>query len=170
MSKAFTRESDDAPEPPPRPRAASALPPGAKNYLTADGARRKQADLDRLTQIERPKLAAAPEDPDQRRRLRCLDQQIQHLHQTLGTAVVVTPPTPPWEQVRFGATVTVRHSSREETRYRIVGVDETDVDRDWVSWLSPIAQALLNARTGERVRFEFPSGEEQLEIVRIEYE
>ncbi len=170
MSKAFTRESDDAPEPPPRPRAASPLPPGAKNYLTVDGARRMQAELDRLTQTERPKLAAAPESPDQRRRLQCLDQQIQHLHQTLGTAVVVTPPTTPWEQVRFGATVTVRRSSKEETRYRIVGLDETDTDRDWVSWLAPIARALLNARLGDRVRFKFPSGEEELEIVRIEYE
>ena len=170
MSKAFTRESDDAPEPPPRPRATSLLPPGAKNYLTADGALRIQAELDQLTQIERPKLAASPEDPDTRRRLQSLDQQIQHLHLTLGTAVVVTPPTTPWEQVRFGATVTVRRSSREETRYRIVGLEETDADRDWVSWLSPIARALLNARIGERVRFKFPSGEEELEIVHIEYE
>lgn len=170
MSKAFTRESDDAPEPPPRPRATTPLPPGTKNYLTADGARRMHAELDRLTQIERPKLAASPQDPDTRRQLQSLDQQIQHLHQTLGTAVVVTPPTPPWEQVRFGATVTVRRSSREETRYRIVGLDETDADRDWVSWLSPIARTLLNARLGERVRFKFPSGEEELEIVRIGYE
>lgn len=170
MSKAFTRESDDAPEPPPRPRGASPLPPDAKNYLTADGARRMQAKLDQLTQIERPRLAEALEAPDKRRRLQSLDQQIQHLHLTLGTAVVVTPPTPPWEQVRFGATVTVRRRSSEETRYRIVGLDETDVDRDWVSWLSPIARTLLNARLGERVRFKFPSGEEQLEIVCIEYE
>lgn len=170
MSKAFTRESDDAPEPPPRPRAASPLPPGAKNYLTADGARRMQKELDQLTQIERPKLAVAPEDPDKRRRLQSLDQQIQHLHLTLGTAVVVTPPTPPWEQVRFGATVTVRSRSTGETCYRIVGIDETDLDRSWVSWLSPMARALLNARLGQRVRFKLPSGEEELEIVRIEYE
>ena len=170
MSKAFTRESDDAPEPPPRPRATSPLPPGAKNYLTADGARRMQAQLDQLTQIERPKLTAALEDPETRRRLQSLDQQVHYLHQTLGTAVVVTPPTAPWEQVRFGATVTVRSSRSEETRYRIVGIDETDADRDWVSWLSPVARALLNARLGEHVRFKFPSGEEELEIVRIEYE
>ena len=170
MSKAFTRESDDAPEPPPRPRATSPLPPGAKNYLTADGARRMQAQLDQLTQIERPQLAAAPAAPDTRRRLQSLNQQIQHLHLTLGTAVVVTSPTAPWDQVRFGATVTVRRRRREETLYRIVGIDETDADRGWVSWLSPIARALLNARLGERVRFKFPSGEEELEIVRIEYE
>jgi transcription elongation factor GreB len=170
MSKAFTRESDDAPEPPARPRPVSPLPPGAKNYLTADGARRLHAELDRLAQIERPKLAASADSPDARRRLQSLDLQIQHLHQSLGMAVVVTPPSAPWEQVRFGATVTVRSQSSGETRYRIVGVDETDVDRGWVSWLSPIARALLNARLGQRVRFKFPSGEEELEIVHIDYE
>ena len=105
MSKAFTRESDEAPEPPVRPRPPVRLPPGTKIYLTADGARRLQAELERLTQIERPKLAAAKDDPDARRRLPSLDQQIQHLHQSLETAVVVAPPSAPWEQVRFGATV-----------------------------------------------------------------
>ena len=170
MSKAFTRESDDAPEPPARPRPPTQLPPGVKNYLTADGARRLQAELDRLTQIERPKLATATDDPDARRRLQGLDQRIQHLHQSLGTAVVVPPPGAPWEQVRFGATVTVRSRGTGETRYRIVGRDETDLDRGWVSWLSPIAKALLNAKLGQRVQFRFPSGEEELEIVGIGYE
>lgn len=170
MSKAFTRESDDAPEPPDRPRPSSHLPPGTKNYLTAEGARRLQAELEQLTQIERPKLAAATGDPDARRRLQSLDQQIQHLRQSLGTAVLVSPPDAPWERVRFGATITVRNRRKEETRYRLVGIDETDLERGWVSWLSPIARALLNARLGQRVRFKFPSGEEELEILRIEYE
>lgn len=170
MSKAFTRESDDAPEPPARLRPTSLLPPGTKNYLTADGARRMQAELDRLTQTERPKLATAKDDPEARRQLQSLDQQIQHLHQSLGTAVVVATPSAPWEQVRFGATVTVRSRSTGETRYRIVGIDETDVDRGWVSWLSPIAKALLNAKLGQRVRFKFPSGEEELEVIGIGYE
>jgi transcription elongation factor GreB len=145
LNKAFTRESDDATEPPIRPRPPPPLPPGVKNYLTAEGARRLQAELDRLTQIERPQLSTAKDDPDARRQLQSLDQRIQHLHQTLGTAVVVPLPSVPWEQVRFGATVTVRSPSSGETRYRIVGIDETDVDRNWVSWLSPIARAMLNA-------------------------
>jgi len=84
--------------------------------------------------------------------------------------MVVQPLPPPHEQIRFGATVTVRECSGAESRYRIVGVDETDIDRGWVSWLSPIAKALLNARVGQRVRFKFPSGEEELEIVSIDYE
>lgn len=169
MSKAFTRESDETPELPIRPRVPSPLPPGTKNYLTADGARRLQAELDRLTQIERPKLAAIQDDPDVRRRRQSLDRQIQSLHQSLATAVVVPPSPGPWEKVGFGATVTVRRRSGE-TRYRIVGIDETDADRGWVSWLSPIAKALLNAKLGQRVRFQFPSGEEELEIAGIGYE
>ena len=64
----------------------------------------------------------------------------------------------------------VRERNGEAARYRIVGVDETDIDRGWVSWLSPIAKALLNARLGQRVRFRFPSGEAELEIVDIRYE
>ncbi len=72
--------------------------------------------------------------------------------------------------VRFGASVRVRRADGEEDDYRIVGVDEIDLDRSWVSWLSPIARALLNARRGQRVRFRFPSGEEELEIVEISYD
>ena len=64
----------------------------------------------------------------------------------------------------------VREENGEESTYRIVGVDETDFDRGWVSWLSPIAKALVNARLGERVRFKFPSGEEDLWMIGISYE
>ena len=69
----------------------------------------------------------------------------------------------------FGATVTV-HDGRKESRYRIVGVDETDLARDGVSWFSPLARALMNAKVGDRVRFKVPAGEKQLEVRRIEYE
>ena len=168
MSKAFTRESDDAPEPPVMPRRSS-LPPGAKNYLTPDGERRLREELERLTQVDRPGLAGTTDDADAKRRLQGLDQRIVDLQQSLQSAVVVPPPAAPEDRVRFGATVTVRERGGE-TRYRIVGVDEADFDRGWVSWLSPIAKALLNARLGQRVRFKFPSGEEDLEIVGIVYE
>lgn len=169
MSKAFTREDDDAPEPRPRARPTTAFPPGTKNYLTPAGARRLQEELDGLIH-RRPQVIAAPEGSDARRALPALDQRIQLLRQSLHTAVIASPPAPPWEQVRFGATVIVRDTQGAEARYRIVGVDETDLDRDWVSWLSPIAKVLLNARLGERVRFQSPAGSEQLEIVGILYE
>ena len=169
MSKAFTRESDDAPEPGPLPRLVSSLPPGAKNYLTPDGARRLEAELARLIQ-ERSQIIASARESDARLELPALDQRILQLQHSLQTAVVTPAPPPPWEQVRFGAIVTVRHDNGEESVYRIVGVDETDVERGWVSWLSPIAKTLLNARLGAKVQFKFPSGEEQLEIIAIAFE
>jgi len=170
MSKAFTREADDSPEEPlDRPLPSSHLPPGTNNYMTADGARRLQAILDDLVQTKRPRIASTTSS-DTPRQLQNLDRQIQHLRESLESAVIVSPPTAPWEQVHFGATVTVRDRRNEETSYRLVGVDETDVDLGWVSWLSPIARALNQARLGQRVRFRFPSGEDTLEIIRIEYE
>lgn len=161
MSKAFTRESDDAPEERPLIRTIPALPPGAKNYLTESGAQRMREELESL--LAQRTTAAAKLSPDSERRL-------SQLQQSLATAVITPPPARPWEQVRFGATVTVRDPRGEQTAYRIVGVDEVDLDRDWVSWLSPIARTLLNARLGERVRFQFPAGETELTIVGITYE
>ena len=76
----------------------------------------------------------------------------------------------PADVVRFGACVTVRESDGSETSYRIVGVDETDPEENWVSWMSPIAKALFNRKHGERIRFKFPSGEETLEVIEINYE
>lgn len=167
MSKAFTRE-DDLPDPMVTRRLPSPLPPGAKNYLTPDGARRLQAELDHLTNVERPQIAT--DASGAREQLQAVDQRIQHLHQSLQSAVIVNPPTGPEDRVRFGATVTVREPGGEVSRYRIVGIDETDIDRGWVSWLSPIGKALLNARLGQRVRFKFPSGEKELEITGMVYE
>lgn len=170
MSKAFTRESDDLPDRPRPPRVQSPLPPGARNYLTPGGAERLREELDRLLQTERPAMAPSSDDPEARQKLQIMDQRIQQLQSSLDSAVVVTPPVGQEDKVRFGATVIVRNRGGEETQYRIVGVDETDIDRGWVSWLSPIAKALLNTTRGDRVRFKFPSGEEELEIVRITYD
>jgi transcription elongation factor GreB len=168
MSKAFTRE-DDLPDVTVVPRPASVLPPGAKNYLTSDGAERLRRELNHLMEVERPGLIAngsASDSPE----FQALNQRIQQLQESLASAVVVELPTEPPDRVRFGATVTVRERSGEESSYRIVGVDETDIDRGWVSWISPIAKALMNARVGERVHFKSPAREKELEIVSITYE
>ena len=164
------RESDDAPDLPLQPRRSSPLPPGTKNYLTAGGAQRLREELDRLLNIARPQLAASTGDDEARRRLQLTDERIEHLQQNLHSAMVVNPPAAPADHVRFGATVTVRNRRGEESCYRIVGVGEADVDRDWVSWLSPLAKALLNARVGQQVGIKLPDGEEQLKIVRVAYE
>lgn len=169
MSKAFTRESDDIPEQPLLTQR-SPLPFGVKNYITPQGAQRLRKELDRLIEIERPGLANSPEGSDSRRELLLLDQRIATLGQCLQSTVIVEPPTGPEEQVRFGATVTVREKAGAESTYRLVGVDETDMDRNWVSWRSPLARALLNARRGDRVRFRTPVGEEELQIIHVSYE
>lgn len=168
MSKAFTREDDDAPEPV-AIRPASSLPDGAKNYLTIAGEQNLRIELGRLIEIERPTAASLPDKEESARELHQIDQRIAHIQDILQTATVVPPPPEPYDQVRFGAMVVIRNRDGEEMRYRLVGVDETDVDRDEVSWLSPIAKTLLNAKLGERVRFRFPAGEDELEIISITY-
>src|SRR4051794_33983570 len=166
MSRAFVRESDDRPELP-IARPAAALSPGAKNYLTPDGAERLRAELQRLIEVERPALVSTDDDADAKRQLLIIDQRIQQLEESLQSAEIVAPPVGESTTVRFGATVTVRRANGDEDEYRIVGVDEIDLDRGWVSWLSPIARALLSQHVGARVRFKFPSGEEDLEVVAV---
>ena len=100
---------------------------------------------------------------------RLLDNQIRNLEKSLNSATLVEPPPQPWTQVRFGATVTVRDQNGEEFQYRIVGVDETDIDRGWVSWCSPIARALLNANLGQRIALKVPAGDLELDILAIRY-
>ena len=170
MSKAFTREDDNAPELPDLPPLTSTLAPGAKNYITPAGAQKLRDELQRLVEAVRPELAEAGGDHDTKRQLARLDQRILQLEESLQSAEIVPVPSGPADVVRFGATVTVRESDGMETCYRIVGADETDTDRNWVSWMSPIARALLNGKRGQRIRFKVPSGEETLEIIDIRYE
>jgi len=168
MSKAFTRE-DDSEELPPPPRRSSPLPPGAKNYLTAGGAHRLRGELEHCIE-RRARVASVGDSADAKLELQKIDQHIAALQTVLDSAVVTSPPEKPWDEVRFGASVKVRDTAGDESTYRIVGVDETDIDRDWVSWVSPIARALLNAKVGQRVRFRVPAGERELEILSITYE
>jgi transcription elongation factor GreB len=158
MSKAFTREDDDAPE---RPWVVvtPVLPPGTRNLLTSAGATRLRRELDQLA-AERNGATRSPAQ----------EQRLAVLRAALAGAEIIPPPAPPWEQVRFGATVTVRNTAGVEDRYRIVGVAESDPANDAVSWISPIARALLNRRIGERVPFRFPSGADTLEILAVTYD
>ena len=166
MSKAFTRE-DDLPDRSVTPKLSSPLPPGASNYLTPDGAQRLQQELQRLLEVERPAASASPEALA-REHLATIEQRIRHLQHSLQSAVVVNPATGPLQQVRFGATVTVRDKAGQESQYRIVGIDEADPDKGYVSWISPIARAMLNAQRGQKVRLKLPSREEELEVVSID--
>lgn len=168
MSKAFTRESDDIPDQP-VPRVPHTLPPAGKNYLTPSGEQRLRAELDRL-QRDRSEFLEAPAGSELRRQLQTLDLRIRYLRASLLSAIVVPSPSMPWDRVRFGATVTVRDNWGTEEHYRIVGIDEADPDRNWMSFRSPLAKALLNAKIGQRLRFPTPAGEEELQILGINYE
>jgi transcription elongation factor GreB len=108
--------------------------------------------------------AAESEDPSSRRR----QMRMRQLQQILESAVVTGPPADR-ARVAFGARVLIRHLNGEEDQYRIVGVDESDPANDQISWQSPLARQLLGKAAGERFRFKFPSGEEELEIRSVEY-
>jgi transcription elongation factor GreB len=174
MSKAFTRESDDeADEVSPLPRPL--LPPGVKNYITPSGAQRTRDELAELCERNRQlpcstagaRQAESPQPGSDQRKI---EARIRQLQQILESVVVTEPPAMGRDVVRFGATVTIRRASNEETVYRIVGVDETDVDRGYISWLSPLARQLLGRRPGERVGFKVPAGDEELQILVVSYE
>ncbi len=170
MSKAFVRESDEMHE----PRLAapvSPLPPGSRNYVTPSGAKRLREELTHLRDLERPALALrSPEDPEAKFRLAALDHRIRYLQQSLLTAEIV-PLTPgATDAVRFGTTVIVREPEGTMMQYRLVGVDETDPARGAISWVSPLAQALMNAKVGARVEVTTPAGPKTLTIAAIRYD
>ena len=148
MSKAFTRESDESGDdeiPPIRP----SLPPGTTNYITPQGAERLTQRLDSLLE-KRRRLSDAPNSD-----VRKLDATIRALQQTLSS-VVVAQPSPNPEKVAFGTTVRIRHQNGEEETYRIVGVEEADPENGSISWLSPLARALLSRKVGDKVGFRTP--------------
>ena len=154
MSKAFTREDDSEESFAPQ---RAPLPPGTQNYITTAGAAKIQAELDRL--LQRKREAPATETN------RSLDARIQYLQNLVRTFVVVEPGSS--EVVRFGSHVTVNQNGTEE-RYRIVGVDEIDLENDHISWLSPLARALMAKRVGDVVEFRAPSGLQRLTILAIQ--
>ena len=184
MSKAFTRE-DDAPEEDfEGEEDANPIPAGSKNYLTPHGWRRMRDELEWLVKTERPqvtsvvswaaKLGDRSENADYqygKKRLREIDRRIRYLTKRLEAGEVVDPATrEETDQVFFGATVTYANAKGEESTVRIVGIDETDPARHHVSWISPIARALIKCREGDTVTLRTPVGSEELEILEVRYE
>ncbi|OFZ22036.1 MAG: transcription elongation factor GreB [Bdellovibrionales bacterium GWB1_55_8] len=185
MSKAFTRESDDAPEDEGADGAETApsIPMGTKNYMTPAGALRLREELKQLLYKERPEVvrtvswAASNGDRSEngdyiygKRRLREIDRRIRFLTKRLEAAQVVDPATQRADHVLFGATVTISDEEGRERTYRIVGIDEAEPAKGHVSWISPLAKALLNAKVGDSVVLRTPKGEEELEVLSIRYE
>jgi transcription elongation factor GreB len=168
MSKAFVRESD-APESDEPVRRQASLPAGAVNYMTPEGAARLEEEFCRLRDTERPAAAsaAARSDPEGRSRLQAVDLRLRELEQSLRSLQVVAPQAGLHDIVRFGSVVTVRDAAGEETTFRIVGAEEAEPDRNWISWVSPAARALLNGRVGQKVTVRRPRGGLVWEIRRI---
>ena len=148
MSKAFTKEDVDPPDRSGRKRSATGLPPGATNYITANGAARLRTELGELRRASRGRT-----------------ERIKELESALASVTVVEAPEESGTSVAFGAQVTVRDLANDLHTCRIVGVDEVDLHRNAVSWISPIGRILLAAELGERVTLPEIG---PVEIVKIE--
>ena len=181
MNKAFTRENDEADDDD-VPDTAPPLPTG-KNYITQSGYDRLRIELMSLIDEERPRIveivhwAASNGDRSEngdylygKKRLREIDRRIRFLTKRLEIAEVVTPSIHHGrDQVFFGATVTYADQSGAETTVTILGVDEADTAAHQISWVSPVARALLKSRVGDVVRLQLPSGWDELEVVEVSY-
>jgi transcription elongation factor GreB len=155
MSRAFVDESASESRENDAPELKIPLPPGAKNYVTSEGAARLRAELEQLLAIVPP-------------RLREVGRRIEYLTRMRAMMEVVDPAGPDPVKVVFGTVVRVRESGGGERTYRIVGVDESDPARGLVSWISPLARALVGRKRGEQARVTLPAGEEILTILSIQ--
>ena len=181
MNKAFVKESDgddddDLGGLPP-------IPPGAKNYITPQGYQRIREELLQLIDVERPEVvkvvhwAASNGDRSEngdyiygKRRLREIDRRIRFLTKRMDLAEVVDPSAHHGsDQVFFGATVTYVNGAGDEHTVTIVGIDELDPLHGRISWVSPVARALTKAREGDVVTLRTPAGDDELEILSVEY-
>jgi transcription elongation factor GreB len=181
MSKAFVKEGegqdeDDEPQ-------SSDLPQGSKNYITPAGYRRLHDELSRLLSVERPEVvqtvswAASNGDRSEngdyiygKKRLREIDRRLRFLTKRLEAAEVVDPAArESTDQIFFGASVRYATAAGDEREIKIVGVDEVDVAHGHVSWISPIARALVKAREGDTVTLRTPAGDETIDVLEVRY-
>lgn len=180
MSKAFTKDMDSEDD---DDMGVPALPAGGKNYITPAGYARIRAELLDLIDNERPKVvdvvhwAASNGDRSEngdyiygKRRLREIDRRIRFLTKRLEIAEISDPSVHfGKEQVFFGATVVYEEASGLQRTVTILGIDEADNLRQQVTWVSPVARALLRAQVGDFVRLNSPKGIEDIEIIRVDY-
>ena len=153
------------------------------NYLTPEGAKKLASELDRLMRVERPRVvkevaeAAAQGDRSEnaeyiygKRRLREIDRRVRWLTKRMESAVVVKPGTVGGDKVRFGATVTVQDEHGKQSRYHLLGPDESDPSHGRLSFQSPLGRALLSKSVGDVVTVQRPAGDIEVEILDIEWD
>jgi transcription elongation factor GreB len=172
MPKAATKESPQ---------------PALKNYITPSGLQRLRDELKFLLTRERPAVtqvvawAASNGDRSEnadykygKRRLRQIDSRIRFLTKRIDAAEVVDPQAPrsgrAATQVFFGATVRYANAAGDERVVSVVGADEVDLDRHYISWVSPLARALMKSKPGDRVVLRAPGGTEELDVLDVRYE
>ena len=165
MSKAFTKDDEGPPEPLVAPRAP--LPDGVPNYVTPRGLALLRAEREAI-EAERGEWAMG-DAPDRASRLTALSERALDLQARLSRAVVVDVRAQPHDEVRFGATVRVRHASDKLVDYQIVGVDEADAALGKLAFSSPLGRALLGRSVGEAFEFRTPRAADELEVVAIAY-
>ena len=179
MNKAFTKETDEQEEPE-KPEPPSG---GSKNYVTPSGYADLQAELRQLLSVERPKVvetvswAAGNGDRSEngdyiygKKRLREIDRRVRFLTKRIESAEVVDPQLQKnLTKVFFGATVTYVQEDKIKKTVKLVGIDEADLTKGKISWISPVAKALLKAEVGDEVEVETPSGTEILKVLKIKY-
>jgi transcription elongation factor GreB len=187
MSKAFTKESDGADDEQDDIVEEAEEPPPVKNYITPSGLQRLLDERRFLLTRERPAVtqvvawAASNGDRSEnadyqygKRRLRQIDRRIRFLTKRIDAAEVVDPEAPRQgraaTQVFFGATVRYANAAGTERCVSIVGADEVDLDRGYISWLSPVAKALMKSGVGDEVVLHAPGGTDQLEILEVRYQ
>ena len=156
--------------------------PAASQFITPEGQARMRAELEQLWRIERPQVtqavseAAAQGDRSEnadytygKRRLREIDRRVRFLRKRLEGMVVVDNVPADTRKVYFGAWVTLEYPDGTEARYRIVGPDEFDMQRDYISMDAPLARALLRRALDDEIEIELPSGKQRCVIVAIQY-
>ena len=184
MSKAFTKETDQDDDD--LDAGLPTIPAGSKNYITPAGHQRLKDELTYLLNKERPAVTVAvswaakngdrSENADYqygKKRLREIDRRLRFLTKRLDIAEEINPALPreddAAERVFFGATVTYANAEGVENTVTIVGIDELDLARGHITWISPLARALMKAREGETVVLRAPGGVEELEVIEINY-
>ena len=165
MSRGFVKEDDlehagtDLPERPVSPHT---------NYVTPEGLQQLQQSVKTL-ESQRPQYATRKEDTNAQQKVAEIDRDLRYFVARLESVQLVTPEQQPQHTVLFGATVTVEDEAGEQHQFQIVGEDEADIAQQKVSYVSPLAKALLGRKVGDSTLWQRPAGAMQLDILNIEY-